>query len=126
MTSKKLEDLSVDELMVIAKKPLSKKTRVVSSKLSHLEEIKQFILSEDIKSHPTIAVPAIMIYERYKKWCGLNNMDVRGRNIFFKEFKNHFKQNKIGGLVKYHITPDGFDLSDSNLIKLKNEKKKKS
>ena len=123
MASKKLEDLSVDDLMKIASKKLSKKTKVISRRLSHLDEIKQFILSEDIKSSNT-PVPAVVIYDRYKRWCDLNHTKVRARNVFFKEFKNHFKSVKSGGMLRYLINPDGFDLTDSNIKRIQNEKKK--
>ena len=123
MANKKLQDLNIDDLIKIAQKPLAKKTKVVSRKLSHLEEIKQFILSEDIKSHPTIQVPALLIFDRYKTWCNLNDIEIRGVNIFFKEFKNHFKMIRVSGVTKYYISSDGFDMSDSYFQKLKNEKK---
>ncbi len=126
MVSKKLEELSVDELMKVAQKKLSKKTKVISRRLTHLEEIKQFILSEDLKSHSSMSVPAILVYDRYKKWCELNHIKIKGQNIFFKEFKNHFKSLKLHNLVRYQIAADGFDLSDHNIKRLQHEKKKKS
>lgn len=119
-----IQDLSVDELMEVARKPLSKPIKKRKNKdksvVERSEIIKDFILSEKIKSHATIKVASVFVYDRYYKWANLVN-DHKILNIvtFNREFSKLFKMLTSGRNKYYLLHPEGFNLSDENYATIK-------
>lgn len=118
-----IADMSVDELMEVAKKTLSKPIRSKSKNKNLADRtdiIKDFILSENIKSHSSIKVPSILVYDRYYKWANMTS-DHKLLSIvsFNKEFAKIFKVVTMGKSKYYLLHPEGFNLSDENYVGLK-------
>lgn len=111
-------------LIELAKKPLKTpiKKRIIKSEL---DEVRQFITEHDIQPHGTVLVPAVLIYDKYIKWCKLNNTKAKGVAQFFSKFKLYFNSAISQNMSHYHIHPKGFDLSIQNVEFVKNEQKKK-
>lgn len=124
-SDKKIEisDMSVDELMEVAKKRLSKpiKKKTKNKSISERSDIiKEFILAENVKSHTSIKVPSILVYDKYHKWATLEN-DHKLLTIvaFNKEFGKIFKAVTLSKNKYYLLHPEGFNLSDEHHASLK-------
>lgn len=112
---------------IIALIEIAKKTPKVPFKKdkSELDEVKQFILDNNLKSHGTATVPASVIYARYFQWSRHNSKKPKNPVYFFTRFKLHFNQRIMGNKTYYLLHPEGFDLSIEN-ISLANDEYKKS
>lgn len=124
MTSKdntEVEELTVEELMKIAKKKLknpTKASRKTQEDKNH--HIKEFIISENIKSHANILVPSLVIYDRYHNWCKNNFPDnIVSPRLFTQELKKTFKFKMVKNVTNFYINPTGFDLYSYEQLKLK-------
>lgn len=114
--------------MEIAAKPLKKPIK----KLEYDSTVHEFIAQNKIRSHTTLHIPVAVIYLRYHKWCKINNVKPKSIVIFSQQFATKFEK-KIGKRhASYFVSPEGFDISDSNLQEatkfmqdVKNGKKKK-
>jgi hypothetical protein len=107
-SSKDQAQLSIEELMEIAKNPLEK------DKNADLPMIKRFIVSDNLEQG-TDWVPAAVIWDRYLSWATINKITAFTLVHFFKEFKNYFNKKKFKGGVLYQLSQKGFDLSPENL-----------
>lgn len=103
------KELSIDELMKIAKNPVKE-----DDNNKHLSLTKRFIMANNLKDFPTADVPAYMIFYRYLHWANINNIKPDSDSTFFKEFKLFFKSRIKTNGVYYYISPEGFDLSIEN------------
>lgn len=128
-----IADLTVDELMAVAKRPLKKpikKKKTGQGYTNRTEHIKDFILSENIKSHASILVPSLVVYDRYFKWVANSPDSPLHINMFSKEFNKMFKAVTRGKQKCYLLHPEGFNLSDEYYASIKekysNFKKKTS
>lgn len=104
--------------MELAKRPAKKK----DPKIAALGPVAQYKILDNINpgSYP---VPAIVIYDRYRKWAVINNEEVLSQVKFFKELKLHFqkKMHKTEG-ASYMLDPVGFDLTPEHRQKLIDER----
>lgn len=110
MSTKDLSKLSAQELMALAKNQLKED----KSDLKKLSIIRQFIISDGIKQGD-YNIPAILIYDRYRKWCKVNNSSPLSLSKFFSDFKLYFKKIRLTKGMGYQMSPAGFDLSDEYL-----------
>ena len=105
-----LTKLTPKELMELAKKPLKDNDKT----LKKLPVIRQFIISEKIRQDE-YKIPAILIFDRYKKWAFTHGYKVLSITKFFIEFKKFFEKSVTNKGATYKISPEGFDLSDQYL-----------
>lgn len=107
--------------MEVAKKKLSKPIKKSKNKgiADRTDIIKDFILAESIKSHSSIKVPSILVYDRYYKWNSNREHKLLTIVSFNKEFSKIFKIVMIGRSKYYLLHPEGFNLSDENYASLK-------
>lgn len=112
------KELTLEELMLIAKKPVKDPKEFNK----HLRPAKRFIISCDVKFKENSFVPAFIIYDRYERWCQLNDIKPVTVTAFFSEFKIYFKQIKKRDYIVYEIDSEGFDLSEENIAFLKQKR----
>ncbi len=122
--NKRIDELSMDELMKVAQKPI-KKPKKSSKKLDTVEKIKQFVVSENIKSHANVCVPTIVVYDRFVKWCDANGENPLTAMSFSKEFNKLFKRRLVNNVSHYLLHPEGFALNDYEVFKKKYTSNKK-
>lgn len=114
--------LSLDELINLAKKPLKKKEK--KKQLERFGSLKRFLISEEIEQGEE-HIQAILFYDRYTKWCKLNNEPNKlNLNAFYLELKLHFNKVKHRNTICYLASPKGFDLSPENIHRVNAEFKK--
>lgn len=106
--AKDISELSVEELMALAKKKIDKQDDV-----KHLSDVHQFILAENLK-RGEIPIPAFMIYNRYIKWVDSMNRIALSNQKFFREFKHYFTRTQDRYGIYYLMQANGFDLSAGN------------
>lgn len=105
----KLNKLTVEELMVIAKYPIKE-----SDEFKNFSPVKRFIHSDKIM-YGDIKIPAGLIYDRYLKWTNNYKIEKIAKNNFFKELSLYFNKMRTNGGIVYLMGLDGFDMSPENL-----------
>lgn len=115
--TKPIAELSVEQLMEIAKKPIK------DDEYKKLPPAKRFIVSEGIEAGD-YKVPAILIWDRYVKWAKHNKVKSVSQIAFFKELALYFDKVRLTNAYGYMVTVKGFDLSPSYVEYVKQLHKK--
>lgn len=111
--NKRIEELTVDELMKVAQRKLKTPRKYKNKNLENTDVIKQFVVSENIKSHQNILVHNLVVYDRFNRWCLNNAITPIGPIKFAREFNKMFKH-KIRKSIKYYLLhPEGFSMMES-------------
>lgn len=115
-----LDELTVEELMIVAKQKIKTgKNKRFDKKISRVEEIKQFIVAEGIKSHTSILIPSVLIYDRYFKWCQNNNVNPIALRTFSTELSKIFIKKNKANTAHFYLNPEGFLVQEYESIKNK-------
>lgn len=120
MALKNSKEMTLDELVELAKKPTNPKDK----KTKNLSAVNRFIHSDNVKQGNEL-IPSLVFYDRYVKWCSTYQEKALSSAPFFKDLKLYFtkKMDNITG-SSYLASPEGFDLSPEHLHKLTEEFKK--
>lgn len=110
-----LTKLTAQELMELAKKPLKDNDK----SLKKLPIVRQFIISEKIVQGD-YNIPAMLVYDRFKKWCFIHGYRIITVTAFFRQFKLYFPRISKKG-TKYALSPEGFDLSEQYIKQVNTE-----
>lgn len=111
--SKNIEKLTFEQLMELAKLPVKEPNKKLS-------QVKRFIISDGLKEGSD-AIPASLIYSRYKEWCTINIQEPLSLVKFFKEFKLYYKKIIKDQLSHYLLSAHGFDFSLEKIFESKKD-----
>lgn len=123
-----IEDMSVDQLMEVAKQKLKKpiKPKKRKEKIIKIDQLKEFVVSEGIKSHHTVRVLSLVVYERYVKWAEATAQEeVMNFINFNREFSKLFKDVMYSKERYFMLHPEGFNISESHYETVREAHKKK-
>ena len=104
-----VKDLTKEQLMEIAKKPLKKAKDLFGDQYN---DVQKFSLMNKIQTDENNFVPTYMIYEIYVQWCVTNDLEPWARHLFFVKFSEMFKRRKKNGDMVYLINGQGLKMED--------------
>lgn len=107
-SSKDQSQLTIEELMEIAKNPLT----VDENK--GLAPVRRFIIGDGVEEG-TDEIPAALVWDRYLNWATINNIEVIGNVQFFKELRLYFNKKRSNNGITYSLSQNGFDMSPEYL-----------
>lgn len=105
--SKLSKDLTIEQLMEIAKKPIP----LAKDLPDTYSDVNKFIMINSLISDEKNLVPTYIIYEHYIVWCDQNGVEPKHTKHFFSEFATYFNKVKKNGQIQYLVNGSGMDLS---------------
>jgi len=111
--------LSIEQLISLAKKPLKEKPKKQTGSM-----IDKFIQEEKL-NQGTTRISDVVVYDRYYKWCDINNINPVSIIMFNKECRVYFPKVTNNKGTFYVLSSEGFNISLENAYLLKNKYKGK-
>lgn len=114
--TKKVSEMSLQELMEIAKNPIKE------DEFRKLTPVKRFVMADGVEVGD-YKMPAALIYDRYVKWAEKYKVRPLNKVEFFKEFAKYFNKSRTSDGFVYMTSTKGFDLSPDYLAIIKEQHK---